>query len=182
MPLLLSEVNDLSLNSSGGFHNPTVVFREIHQLRRERVDESFAPREILAAPPSIHPRTLIIAFSAASIGILSTYTVLGSFGTRQIGYTMGHRCNDLGGSITFPTVCRLAHNFQLQGLKHFKEFGSADKHNRGKRQDFHPPIIISSNHLPTNISESHSYTSEICQNKSGRTSTKGEGCDTQRLG
>ena len=136
----------------------------------------------MAAPPSIHPRTLIIAFSAASIGILSTYTVLGSFGTRQIGYTMGHRCNDLGGSITFPTVCRLAHKFQLQGLKHFKEFGSADKHNRGKRQGFHPPIIISSNHLPTNISESHSYTSEICQNKSGRTSTKGEGCDTQRLG
>ena len=35
LPLLLSEVNDLSLNSSGGFHNPTVVFREIHQLRRE---------------------------------------------------------------------------------------------------------------------------------------------------
>ena len=97
------------------------------------------PQEKIGRPTINPPTPLIIAFSAASIGILSTYTVLGSFGTRQIGYTMGHRCNDLGGSITFPTVCRLAHNFQLQGLKHFKEFGSADKHNRRKRQDLHSP-------------------------------------------
>ena len=56
-----------------------------------------SPQEKIGRPTINPPTPLIIAFSAASIGILSTYTVLGSFGTRQIGYTMGHRCNDLGG-------------------------------------------------------------------------------------
>ena len=54
---LLSQVNDLSLNSSGGFHNPTVLFREIHQLRRESW-WAFCPKRNFCRPtinPPTHP-------------------------------------------------------------------------------------------------------------------------------
>ena len=45
--------------------------------RREKVTDVSRPKGKLAAPPPIHPRTLIIAFSAASIEVFYVYNTCG---------------------------------------------------------------------------------------------------------
>ena len=88
-PLLLSQVNGLSLNSSGGFHNLTVLSE--NPLAREGKLTDVPPQGKFGRPnhPSAHAPS-IIALSAASIGVFSTFTVLVKFGTRQVGYTKAH--------------------------------------------------------------------------------------------
>ena len=64
-----SQVTVSYLDICGGFSRPDCVCQRNLLSRREKVTDVSRPKGKLAAPPPIHPRTLIIAFSAASIEV-----------------------------------------------------------------------------------------------------------------
>ena len=70
-----SQVTVSHLDICDGFSRPDGACQRNLLSRREKVTDVSRPKGKLAAPPPIHPRTLIIAFSAASIGIFSTYRI-----------------------------------------------------------------------------------------------------------
>ena len=64
-----SQVTVSHLDICGGFSRPDGACQRNLLSRREKVTDVSRPKGKLAAPPPIHPRTLIIAFSAASIEV-----------------------------------------------------------------------------------------------------------------
>ena len=64
-----SQVTVSHLDICGGFSRPNGTCQRNPLSRREKVTDVSRPKGKLAAPPPIHPRTLIIAFSAASIEV-----------------------------------------------------------------------------------------------------------------
>ena len=77
------------------------------------------PKGKLAAPPSIHPRTLIIAFSAASIEVSLRLRCLWNLENDRGGHTKAPDAMIGRTAQTFPKVSGLANNFLLQGVEHF---------------------------------------------------------------
>ena len=72
-----SQVTVSHLDICGGFSRPNGTVREIHYLGGRKLTDVSRPKGKLAAPPPIHPRTLIIAFSAASIEVFYVYNTCG---------------------------------------------------------------------------------------------------------
>ena len=64
-----SQVTVSYLDICGGFSRPDCACQRNLLSRREKVTDVSRPKGKLAAPPPNHPRTLIIAFSAASIEV-----------------------------------------------------------------------------------------------------------------
>ena len=72
-----SQVTVSHLDICGGFSRPDGACQRNLLSRREKVTDVSRPKGRLAAPPPIHPRTLIIAFSAASIEVFYVYNTCG---------------------------------------------------------------------------------------------------------
>ena len=116
----LSQVAVSHLDIPGGFHDLTVLVREIHHLGGRKLMDVSRPTRKLAARP-IHPPThhrlspylpLLLEFSLRIRCWCNLENV--RWATRRRTDAM------IGGKAqTLPKVCCLAHQFPLQGVKTF---------------------------------------------------------------
>ena len=117
-PLLLSQVSGPSLNSSGGFHNLTVLSE--NPWARERKLTDVSPQGKFGRPhhsPAHAPS--IITLSAAYIGVSLHLRCLWNLENDRWSHTKAPDAMIGGTAQTFPKVSGLANNFSLQGVEHF---------------------------------------------------------------
>ena len=116
-PLLLSQVNSPSLNSSGGFHNLQCCQR-IHERGRESLTDLppqgkfWPPHHSPARPPRLSP------YLAPILEFLYIYDACGIWKTTDKA-TRGHLSNHLEGRPKLSKVSCLANNLLLLGVEHF---------------------------------------------------------------
>ena len=105
-----SQVTVSHLDICGGFSRPDGACQRNLLSRREKVTDISRPKGKLAAPPPNHPRTLIIAFSAASIEVSLRLQCLWDLENDREGHMKAPE-QWLEGRPNFPQVSCLANNF-----------------------------------------------------------------------
>ena len=163
-PLLLSQVNGLSLNSSGGFHNLTVLSE--NPLARERKLTDVPPQGKLAAR-TIHLPThhrlspylpLLLEFSLRLRCWWNLEHVRWS-------HTKAHWCNDWGDGTNFPQSLLPCTKISTARCKTIlREWVCRLSYQEEEKRLIFALQLSSSNHLPTEYIWWSELQSDICQN------------------